>query len=251
MLVFRLNILAGLCLLALFERESMDRTTVIQQIIEKLGAKHYLEIGVDKGTNFFPIRVKHKVAVDPAFRFRLKHRLLGGLKNPSNITAQYNEVTSDEYFEGLKGDERFDVAFVDGLHTHEQSLRDVENTLDILNDHGVIIMHDCNPDHPAAAHPATSVEEMYDINPPGWNRMWCGDVWKAICSLRSKRNDLNVFVLDCDFGLGIVHRGTPDSSLSLTSEEIMKMNYDDLERDRELLLNIKPESYFETFLESL
>ena len=237
--------------MTLLEREKMDRTTVIQQVIDRIGARRYLEIGVDKGTNFFPIRVKHKVAVDPGFRFRAKHRVLNSLKNPRNLTAQYHEVTSDEFFDGLNGEERFDVVFVDGLHTYEQSLRDVENALERLNDRGVVIMHDCNPDHPAAAHPATSVEEMYDLNPPGWNRMWCGDVWKAICALRSRRNDLEVFVLDCDFGLGIVHRGKPESSLSLTTEEISKMNYDDLERDRDLLLNLKPESYFETFLQTL
>ena len=66
--------------------------------------------------------------------------------------------------------------------------------------------------------------------------------------LRTRR-DLKVFVLDCDMGLGIVTQGKPDSILSFSHEEIARMNYSDLKRDCAALLNLKPEGYFNEFLE--
>jgi hypothetical protein len=115
-----------------------------------------------------------------------------------------------------------DVVFVDGLHTYQQALKDVNNSLINLNEKGVIIIHDCNPPHEAAAYPADSYDHAASLSLPGWTGEWCGDVWKTICYLRSHRNDLKIFVLDCDYGLGIVMRGEPDNDLDITEDELDK-----------------------------
>jgi hypothetical protein len=44
--------------------------------------------------------------------------------------------------------------------------------------------------------------------------LWSGNVWKAIAQLRSLRHDLRIAVLDCDFGVGIMRKGFPESRLS-------------------------------------
>ena len=38
---------------------------------------------------------------------------------------------------------KIDIAFIDGLHTYEQSLSDARNCLRYLNHDGYIIFHDC------------------------------------------------------------------------------------------------------------
>jgi len=230
----------------------MTRTDVIQSIIDRKNARHYLEIGVADGSNFHPIRVRHKTAVDPCFRFNMRNRIKWMLKNRCNARARYHELPSDDYFENTSREPgKFDVVFIDGLHTYQQSLRDVIHALDRLADSGVIVMHDCNPSHAAEAWPAESFDDALRQNPPGWNGEWCGDVWKTICNLRSLRSDLDVFVLNCDRGLGIVTRGRPESRLDLTEEEIGKLNYDDLAADRSDLLNLKDEDLFAGFLSQL
>ena len=45
--------------------------------------------------------------------------------------------------------------------------------------------------------------------------VWSGDVWKAIVYLRSTRPDLRVAVLKCDLGVGIVRKGSPESTIGL------------------------------------
>lgn len=229
----------------------MNRTEVIQKILDKRKAPTYLEIGVDKGKNFFPIKAKQKIAVDPNLNFSRKRKLKWILRNPSNLVAKYYEVTSDSYFTNVKNYYQLDVVYIDGLHTYQQSLNDFNNSLSNLKENGVVVMHDCNPPHEVAAYPSDSINHVASLNLPGWNGKWCGDVWKTICYLRSSRNDLKIIVLDCDYGLGIITRGEPYKGLNLTEQDVTKMTYDDLSRSRKQLLNLKDESFFFEFLKTI
>jgi hypothetical protein len=225
-----------------------DRVKIIQQVIDKTAARNYLEIGVFRGDCFINIRARRKTAVDPAPDIPLMPRLKRWFKN---LRVRIHAQPSDVFFAGLDSSVRFDVVFIDGLHTYEQTLRDVENSLRFLNDGGVVLMHDCNPVFAAAAHPAKSKAEASAMNLPGWTGEWNGDVWKAICHLRSHRPDLRVFVEDCDYGVGIVTRNKPDGMLGYSEAEISRMTYEDFAKNRQAILNLKPETYFPEFLESL
>jgi hypothetical protein len=222
---------------------NVNRRFVIEQLIRKKNAKTYLEIGVFKGMNFFPIRASRKIAVDPYFKLKWYKRLWMHLKMPANIwESRFFEKESDRFF-SENADKVFDqnalqVSLVDGMHEYGYALRDVENCLQYLEDGGVIVMHDCNP---ITREHAGTFEEWKAAKFIG---KWNGDVWKSIVHLRSTRDDINVFVLDCDEGLGIVTKGKPEKQLSFTPEQISNMGYDDLERDRAALLNLKPADYF-------
>ena len=59
----------------------MNRTEIIQFLIDKIGAKKYLEIGMGPGLNFNTIKCDYKISVDP------------------NPTVQVtHSITSDEFF---------------------------------------------------------------------------------------------------------------------------------------------------------
>ena len=49
-------------------------------------------------------------------------------------------MTSDKFF---KDNEKFDIIFIDGLHTFEQTIKDIDNSIKFLRDKGVILIHDC------------------------------------------------------------------------------------------------------------
>ena len=229
----------------------MKRTEVIQNIINRIDGRTYLEIGVARGSNFFPIRARKKFGVDPHFNFGIRKKLKWCCKNIYNFQAEYYEMDSDSFLARSCLVEGVDVAFIDGLHTYQQSLKDVTNSLKYLNPRGVIIMHDCNPQSEAAACPSHSIDPSARSNPQDWNVVWNGDVWKTICYLRSVHHDLNVFVLDCDQGLGIISRGNPDGTLSFSPEQIDSLTYSDLAKDRKKLLNLKDSDYFLDFLQTL
>ena len=232
----------------------IDRVYIIQNIIDKIRAKTYLEIGVRDGECFLRIRGPRKIAVDPCIAITSRKKRKFIFRNLANIFNRYMEMTSNEFFSreslSLKN-EGLDVVFIDGLHTYEQSLADVENSLQYISRNGVIVMHDCNPQSEAAAHPASTTAEGENLSVPGFAGEWNGDVWKTIVHLRSLRKDVNVIVLECDQGLGVIMKRDPESNLSYTREEINNLTYKDLDQNRNALLNLKPLDYFEKLLSAL
>ena len=57
-----------------------------------------------------------------------------------------------------------------------------------------------------------------------------------------------VATLKCDFGVGLVREGTPESRLSYRPGQIAALTYADLAADRERLLNLRAPGYLGVFL---
>lgn len=214
----------------------MDRVELLQRLIDAVGARLYLEIGVKRGDTFLSLRARRKIAVDPRPMLPRRAVLAAALRDPRNLTNLVVTSTSDAFF--ARPPRRLaagglDIAFVDGLHTYEQSLRDVEGCLEWLAPGGAIVLHDCNPASAAAAEPAPAP-------PPGAGEGWSGDVWKTIVHLRALRPDLSAFVIDADCGLGVVTRGRSASPPALGAEEIARLDYSALAAARRELLDLRP-----------
>lgn len=226
----------------------MNRVKAVERALAGRVSPVYLEIGVSKGLAFRRISADEKIAVDPAFRLSPRSRALADAKARA---THYFETTSDDFFatqSGFLEQRPVDVALIDGLHTYEQVVRDVDNTLRFLRDDGVIFLHDCNPPFELAGRRAESWEDFVaQQSGPLVIGIWNGDVWKAIVQLRT-RPDLLVGVLKCDQGVGFVRKGRPESTLPYTAEQIAALTYADLKADRKRLLNLKPASYLDAFL---
>lgn len=201
----------------------MNRTEIINLYAKKISAQSYLEIGVRSANdNFNHIKIPKKIGVDPG---------LEGVFEGTHC------MTSDEYF--LQNTETFDIVFIDGLHEQKQVSKDIENSLLVLNERGVIICHDMNPrikEHQLSnkdpyRHKYVEEQKRLGNNEYG---LWTGDCWKSFVFLRSTRRDLEMFVVDTDFGVGIIKRGT-QQTVSIPLE----LNYEYLEPNRQTLLNLR------------
>lgn len=190
----------------------MKRTDIINRVIKKIGAKKYLEIGVDNGQNFESIVCNYKVGVDPDTSYPVTFKL-----------------TSDNFFN--INTETFDVIFVDGLHHAEQVYRDIINSLKILNEGGYIICHDLNP--------PTEEHQVIPYRGGDWN----GDCWKSFVQLRKERNDLSMFTVNTDYGCGVITKGQQDV---LCFNEPLEYQYFDANR-KEWLNLISPEEFLIKF----
>ncbi len=191
----------------------MKRTDIINLFINKYKYKSYLEIGVaNPDENFVKINVDNKISVDP------------------NVSKANFVMTSDDFFK--ENDKKFDIIFIDGLHESEQVYRDVNNSISILNEGGSIIMHDCNP-----------LSEVIQLVPQIQAGEWTGDCWKAWVKIRAERKDLHMFVVDTDYGCGIIRKG---------SQELITINkeltWELLDKNRKELLNLIS---VETFLKNI
>ena len=220
----------------------MNREKVIQTLMNQKKYSRYLEIGVFSGHIFFRVKSKFKIAVDPDFQFSEFKKAAWLFLNPNNFYNKYFEKLSDVFFNedapGILSGIELEIALIDGMHEYSYALNDVVNTLQYLSKKGVIILHDCNPQK---KEHAVSFAEWKTRD---FKNTWNGDVWRTVLHLRSLRNDINVFTLDCDQGLGIITFGKPENPLHYTKEEIEEFSFEDFEANRESWLNLKPVDYF-------
>jgi SAM-dependent methyltransferase len=230
----------------------LDRIVIAQSILDAVGRETYLEIGVDTGGSFIPIKAKRKWGIDPSYK--LTGRRLSKYAVFSFLRIKVERLfrmTSDEFFaenEKLLTSYGIDVCLVDGLHTYEQALKDVLNALKYLKPKGVILLHDCSPTTELMARPAAGIEDLIRQRIPQWDGFWSGDVWKTVVHLRALQDDVDAFVLDCDTGIGIVTKRRPRSYLSFSENDIRAMDYNFLSNNRQGLLGLQPTEYFKDFL---
>lgn len=189
------------------------RWDIINYLVDKNNYKSYLEIGVqDYNSNCAKINVEHKVAVDPFPRGKCD--FVG---------------TSDKYFNSISEDTTFDIIFIDGLHHSDQVVKDIENSLKHLNTGGTIVVHDCLPE---------TFDNQVRVDHGG---EWTGDVWKAIVYLKGRRGDLDVKVVDHDWGCGIIQRGSQTLIEKLELEDI---HWSLFEEKRNEILSVITEQEF-------
>ena len=122
---------------AMFEQLServawiQDKNQTINFFIEANKYKKYLEIGGQPSAataTFNAINCELKECMDPDPR----------------AEATY-ELTSDDFFDKFRGQKKYDIIFIDGWHEHQQVFNDIKNSIDFLEDDGVIILHDMIP----------------------------------------------------------------------------------------------------------
>ena len=210
------------------------RWDIINTLIKSRKYSSYLEIGVrdcvDTQSSFSKIQCEEKYGVDPKFR-----------NKEEGEGINLFEMTSDEFFE--QNDKTFDIIFIDGLHLEEQSTKDIDNSLKILNNGGCIIMHDCSP--PFKEFQREEYKSMVVKgceNLPGDKKFqrWNGTVWKSFVKKRRDPN-LRMFVIDVDYGVGYIARGSQISELNISDEDI---TFENLDKNRKEWLELYSSTSF-------
>ena len=180
------------------------RTKIIQEIINHRNYKSYLEVGCDNDENFSKIQIANKIGIDP---------LKGGTLR----------MTSDEFF--IKNDQSFDIIFLDGLHTYEQTIKDIDNGLKFLNTNGVIIIHDCLP------------KKIWNQIVPRLYGHWNGDVWKAIVHSRTY-DHADTYTCIADHGLGVIFKRKNRNKLDIKKTNFKKLKFADYYKNHHQYMNV-------------
>ncbi len=157
-----------------------SRSDVINSLCALFPEPAYLEIGVWNGDTFFAVRAARKVAVDPDFLFDVAD---AARAHPG---CQFHAVGSDAYFATIAApDDRFDIIFLDGLHTFEQTLRDFTSAIRFLAPGGVIVIDDVIPNTYDASIP--DHDRAYRLKARlGTDELsWMGDVYKLVFFIES------------------------------------------------------------------
>jgi Methyltransferase domain len=98
----------------------------------------------------------------------------------------YHQVPSDVYFGEIANvHDKFDVIYLDGLHTAEQTLRDLMNSLCLVKSKGVIVVDDVYPDSYAASLPDVGLSNLLKRHSGQTDHSWMGDVFKLVFFVHS------------------------------------------------------------------
>ena len=193
------------------------RYDIINSLIDKFNYKSYLEIGIWTLKCFKAVRCQLKHSVDPMVK-----------------KATFN-ITSDVFF--ANRNIKYDLIFIDGLHTAKQVKRDIENALDCLADGGTIVCHDMLP------NTIWEARATKDFDAKG---IWNGDCYKAWIELRKTRKDLSMVVIDADWGCGIIRKGSQITIPSRTGDDFKTYR----QNTKEIMNTIEPEDFY-SWLEGL
>ncbi len=200
----------------------IPRHKVIARLLSRFDQPRYLEIGVNRGQTFHRVRAAEMVAVDPDFLF--DHEAAAA----ERPRATYHQVTSDEYFGSIIGDdELFDVIFVDGLHTFDQTLRDLLNALEHLAPRGVLVIDDVRPpfydaslrDHDTAVR----VRDLTGQDKP----VWMGDVYRLIWFIDSFLQHLTYRTISNNHGQAVVWRQRREAVADRLVADVAGLSFED------------------------
>ncbi len=144
----------------------------VNELSRQLGSKRYLEIGVRTGETFRDVAIADRTGVDPRFTFDTNE-----LAGESTRLA---ECTSDQFFSSEPFSPAYDVAFIDGLHTFEQVVRDLSNTLLLTHQRSAIVIDDTLPSDVYSTIPDSESAQRHRKAGGGNSNAWNGDVFKTV-----------------------------------------------------------------------
>lgn len=188
----------------------------LQWLHNRLKPATYLEIGVETGQSLrFAQGGTKAIGVDPAIRITYSQE----------CWVKLFRQTSDEFFaqhdlQRVFDGAKLDFAFIDGLHTFDQALKDFVNIEKHAHEGTVVAFHDIYP-----TTPVTAARNRGSI-------FWLGDTWKVVLILKELRPDLCIFTVPTyPSGLTLVTRlnraaALPADVVELAIERWMQVDLD-------------------------
>lgn len=209
------------------EIERLRRDEVLRRLTSLYEHPRYLEVGVSRGVTFKRVPAATRVAVDPAFAFDIE------TWSSDHPEVTYHEVTSDEYFSRIiDPGAQFDVIYLDGLHTFEQTLRDLTNALHHLQPQGVVLIDDTRPPTYAASLPRQEdARTVRGLMGGGEKAMWMGDVFKLVYFIDAFYPSLSYRTILNNHGQTVVWRGRREPRPRTTVGEFEALEFQDVVLD--------------------
>jgi Methyltransferase domain len=169
----------------------MQKSTMINLLGRKYGLTRYLEVCVPStGWQYAAIDRRQFTTCT-----RLVYRWTPDFEDGSPIDrAVTGEATEAPMLEWDREGARWDAIFVDPWHSYECSLRDLRLALPLLDEGGILVVHDCMPPNREMARGAPR------------DGAWCGLTYAAFIDFMLWNPELDYYTVDSDYGCAVARR---------------------------------------------
>lgn len=160
-----------------FDKVETNHHHLIQNLVKLTNCQNYLELGVQRGICFQEIvpLVKRAIGVDIVDARKSK-------------VGEFYAASTDDFFKNFN--DIMDIIFIDADHKYESVVKDFENSLKILNEGGIILLHDTDP------------QDSYLLAPD-----YCNDCHNMVNYIQNNHPELDIVTLPLTIaGLSIVMR---------------------------------------------
>lgn len=214
--------------------EYMDWLVWLQHIVKP---KSYVEVGVETGQSLQLARSPTKaVGIDPELN----------IIYPQETWVKLFKLPSDDFFvqhdlRKVLGEKSVDMAFIDGLHTFDQALKDFINIEHYSKRKTIVVFHDIFPVTPITANRVRKT------------KFWLGDTWKVVLILKELRPDLKIITIPT-YPSGLTFVTGLNSNSKLLSgqvekivEQWMGVEFDSYKGDIDDHLNVVENDFIEVY----
>lgn len=143
----------------------------------------YLELGIRKGLCFNVVAplASEAYAVDNRNYYRY-------VKQNTNLV--WKHMLTGEFLKNHDPNKKFDLVFIDADHSHVSSLEDFELVFPLVNENGLILLHDTYPTNEGLTSPD-----------------YCSEAYKTAEYIRNNFNtECEIVTLPFYFGISIVRK---------------------------------------------
>ena len=163
-----------------FAYGTQHHSDLIVQLVKSVNCRTYLELGIYDGSTLARVgqTVPRVIGVD-----------IKDLRINKNI-GEFHLSTTQDFLQNFN--DMVDVIFIDADHSFESVKEDFESALKLLNEFGIIILHDTDP-----------ISEKY------LDKGYCGDSYKMLDWLEVNHPEMSVITLPIsEAGLTIIKRSS-------------------------------------------
>ena len=106
----------------------------------------------------------------------------------------------------------------------KQTIKDINNAIQSIQDNGIILIHDCLP------------KKIWNQIVPRIYGHWNGDVWKAIVEARTY-NNIETFTCIADHGLGVILKRKNSKILNIKNKDFKNLKFSDYYKNHKEFMN--------------
>lgn len=188
-------------------------TSFINAFIKQKNYNRYLELGTMNGNTFLGVVCKNKISVD--------NMSCWGSFTPDFIAS------TDTFFRDIAP--KLDIIFIDAFHESKQTYKDIINSLNYLEESGLIITHDTLP-HTKHETKLSGQGTAYE----SFIKLRCENSELKMCSL-DFFNEASV--LEEGIGIGLIVKGA-QNIYKIEPEDVGLDMWDLYEKNKKQLMNV-------------